>query len=166
HVARRPDANGNSTLYVTIQFMITTADGKTVFDIPPDEIVVKENDQIVKDLEIHTPKALEPLTTMLAIDISGSMADHHKMDEAKQAARVFLDRLDSKSQCGLVLFDHQLRDEERPSVERQRPTKQIDAARPRGGTAYLDATSKAIDMVKRAKGRRAVMLLTDGVDIN
>jgi VWFA-related protein len=166
HVARRPDDRGNSALYVTVQFMITRADGTPVFDVPPDEIVVKENDQIVKKLEVRPPTSLEPLTAMLAIDISGSMADHHKMDKSKEAAGVFLDRLDDKSQCGLILFDHLIRSREPPSSDRQRQRKQINAARPRGGTAYLDATSEAINMVQSAKGRKAVLLLTDGVDIN
>src|SRR5438105_9872739 len=63
HVFRRADALGNSTLYVTVQFTIARPDGTPVADVLPDEILVKENDQIVKDLEIHTPVSLEPLTT-------------------------------------------------------------------------------------------------------
>jgi len=166
HVARRPDARGNSTLFVTVQFTIANADGRPVPDVPPDEIVVKENDKIVKDLEVHTPTALEPLTTILAIDISGSMAEHRKMEKSKQAAEVFLGRLDNRSESGLILFDHQLRVKDKPSKDRERMRRSIEAAKPGGGTAYLDATADAVRMLRQAKGRKAVLLLTDGVDIN
>src|SRR5439155_10268692 len=39
-------------------------------------------------------------------------------------------------------------------------------ANPRGGTAYLDAAYHSIEQVKGSRGRRAVVLMTDGVDLN
>jgi VWFA-related protein len=42
----------------------------------------------------------------------------------------------------------------------------VAAAQPRGGTAYLDAAAAAIDMLKGARGRKAVLLMTDGMDLN
>ncbi|MGH7226439.1 MAG: VWA domain-containing protein, partial [Gemmataceae bacterium] len=41
-----------------------------------------------------------------------------------------------------------------------------DEARPLGGTAYLDAAAKSVEMLKGIPGRRAVVLMTDGVDMN
>jgi VWFA-related protein len=38
--------------------------------------------------------------------------------------------------------------------------------RPGGGTAYFDATSRAIQMLREARGRKAVLVMTDGVDLN
>ena len=35
-----------------------------------------------------------------------------------------------------------------------------------GGTAYLDATYKAVEMLGDVPGRKAVVLMTDGVDLN
>ena len=40
------------------------------------------------------------------------------------------------------------------------------AAKPMGGTAYLQATYEAVDMLGDVPGRRAVVLMTDGVDLN
>jgi VWFA-related protein len=166
YVARRPDPQGKSTLYVTIQFKVTGPDGQAAFDVSPDEIVVKEDGRRVSGLEIHLPAAREPLATVLAIDTSGSMAEHGKMGEAKQAARHFLDRLESKAECGLILFDHRLRVRERPSADLRRLRAVVDAAEPGGGTAYYDATAEAIGMLRGIKGRRAVLVMTDGVDLN
>src|SRR5262249_56454789 len=43
----------------------------------------------------------------------------------------------------------------------------ILAAAPDGGTAYLEATAMAItDMLKPVPGQKAIVLMTDGVDLN
>src|SRR5437588_5783631 len=163
YVARRTQ-EGRSTLFVTVQFRITR-DSQPAFDIQKNEIVVKENGQPVPNPEILPPN-LDLLTTVLAIDISGSMTEHGKMNEAKQAARAFLDQLKEPSKSGLILFDHKLRVKERPTADSNRLRPFIDAAKPGGGTAYLDATAEAIRMLRDVRGRRAVLLMTDGVDIN
>src|SRR5262245_54052253 len=85
-VVRRPNKDGQDTLYVSVQFLIRHPDGRPAYDVPPNEIIVREDGQVVNNVEIHTPTGLEPLTVVLAIDISGSMAEHGKIDEAKRAA--------------------------------------------------------------------------------
>jgi VWFA-related protein len=166
YVVRRPDARGKQTLFVTVRFKITRPDGQPANDVLPGEFVVTEDGRRVSDLEVHSPTASEPLTTVLAIDISGSMAEHGKIDEARKAAQLFLDRLDPRAACGLILFDHELRVREQPTTNRDRLRRLIDQAQPGGGTAYLDATADALAMLRPVKGRRAVLLLTDGVDLN
>jgi VWFA-related protein len=94
------------------------------------------------------------------------MKEHGKMEEAKGAARTFLDRLHEQAQSGLILFDHKLRNQEAPGADRNQLRRIIDATQPGGGTAYLDATAEALRMLGPIKGRRAVVLLTDGVDLN
>jgi VWFA-related protein len=135
--------------------------------------VVEEDHRRVGDLKVQTPSALDSLTTVLAIDISGSMAEHGKMEQAKQAANRFLDRLHSRADCGLILFDHELRVRKPPAgqlqqfaTNRQQLRQFIHNAQPGGGTAYLDATAEALTMLRGTKGRKAVVLLTDGVDLN
>src|SRR5581483_8249484 len=95
------------------------------------------------------------------------------MEEAKKAARAFLDHLDAKADTGLILFDHELRvveppvrDPARIKEHRAKLRRLIDGAQPGGGTAYLDATIKAVQMLKGIVGRRAVLLMTAGVDMN
>jgi VWFA-related protein len=165
YVARRNDPSGASRLFVTIHFIITR-DGKPTTEVEPEEIVVSEDGRPVTDLEVHAPRSNEPLTSVLAFDTSGSMAEHGKWPEAQGAARTFLDLLDPRADCGLVLFDHELRVKEKPRMDRSRIRHAVDEAEPRGGTAYFDATAEALSMLKDARGRRAVVLLTDGVDLN
>jgi VWFA-related protein len=172
------DAAGERPLYVTAQFKIVGADnGGDATDVTKEDIVVTEEGKPVADLEILQPR-VEKLTTVLAMDISGSMqaksqAGRPKIDEAKDAARIFLDSLHDKADTGLILFDHLVRLREAPGkdvgrfAEHRKHVRQlIDAAKPSGGTAYLDAASEAIKMIKPYPGRRAVLVMTDGVDMN
>jgi VWFA-related protein len=157
---------GKPTLYVSIEFKITRADGEAATEVLPGEIRVKEDGRPVQELEIQSPRSAEPLTTVLAIDKSGSMTEHGKIAEAKRAATQFLERLHGQARCGLVLFDHDVRRQLMPSRDRSSLVRQVQSVSPGGGTAYLDATSSALAMLRGVRGRRAVVLLTDGVDLN
>jgi VWFA-related protein len=169
YVSRRSDLP-NNPLYITVQFKIAWADerraGESPPDVPKDEIKITENRRPITKLEIHAPASREALTTVLAMDISGSMAAPGKMEKSKQAANLFLDKLDAKTKCGLILFDHRLRSLERPGNNRLLLKDLIGRTQPLGGTAYLDATAEAVRMVRQAGGRRAVLVMTDGVDLN
>jgi VWFA-related protein len=176
------ERDGRQALYITVQFKIyrVNGDGSTgpvVTDVPKEEIVVKEDGVRVADVEITQPLT-QKLTTVLAIDMSGSMASRGKMDEAKKAAQTFLGKLDAKADTGLVLFDHEvaLNDPSRVRPPARQPARfaqhrrelaaLINAVQPRGGTAYLDATVEAVNMLRGVEGRKAVVLMTDGVDMN
>jgi VWFA-related protein len=167
------DQGGKRSRMVSLQFQITrSSDGGVVVSVPKDEIVVEEDGVKVAGLEIFQPRA-HKLTTVLAIDISGSMARSSKMEQAKQAALAFLDRLDERADVGLILFDHQIkvaeppaRDAARQKEHRDKLREIIREAKPQGGTAYIDATVRAVEMLKGITGRRAVVLMTDGVDMN
>jgi VWFA-related protein len=168
------ERDGRKALFIKAQFRITHADdGKVATNINKDEIVVKEDGGRVADLEIFAPRGGDKLTTVMALDTSGSMIEHHKIDEARRAANVFLDHLGAKADTGLILFNHELYLNERPALDpaqfaehRGLLRQRISGAKPGGGTAWIDATSAAIEMLKGMDGRRAVILMTDGVDLN
>ena len=167
------ERQGKSALYVTVKFKILRPDGQLATDVGKDEIIVEEDRRRVADLEIFQPRSLDALTTVLAMDISGSMEKSDKLATAKKAAQLFLDKLHVKTDCGLILFDHEMRvaeppvgDPERVTPHREKLREIIQSAQPLGGTAYLDATAKAIDMMRGFRGRKAVLVMTDGVDLN
>ncbi len=167
------EQNGQPALYVTVQFRILRADGQVADDVAKEHLVVEEDGRRVTELQIHRPDSLDPLTTFLALDISGSMAQGGKMDQAKQAARLFLDRLHPRADSGLLFFDHVVRKPfppaggpEKIAAHRRVLQDWIRQAAPAGGTAYLDATAAAVEQLKTVRGRRAVVVLTDGVDLN
>jgi VWFA-related protein len=172
NVVTSREKDGKKGLYVTLHFKVRRGkDGPVAEDVAKNEIAVEEDGRRVTDLEIFQPRA-QGLTTVLAMDVSGSMASNHKIDEARKAANAFLDKLDVQSDSGLILFDHRLLVKESPgrdpsqfAAHRALLHQKINDAKPGGGTAYLDATDEALHMLKEVKGRKAVILMTDGVDM-
>jgi VWFA-related protein len=170
-VTTRPH-NGSNALFVTLRFCIRDNAKRIATDIAKDEIRVAEDGLPVTALEVTAP-AGEPLKTVLALDISGSMAAESKWPCAQEATRTFLAGLDPRSDSGLILFDHEIRVREAPELgrgdysgHRDAIRRLVAAAHPGGGTAYLDAAAVGVDMLKEVAGRKAVVLMTDGVDMN
>src|SRR5262245_19084624 len=154
------DKSGKSSIYVAVQFKITRPDGQLAYNVRKDEIVIEADGRRITDLDIQQPTAQGHLSDALALDVSGSMAGGGKLDQAKQAARIFHDRLQARPDCGLVLFEHQIKqilapiaDPQQLDAHRGRLRSLIDGARPAGGTAYLDAAAEALGMLRGCKGR-------------
>jgi VWFA-related protein len=174
--------DGKQFRQVNLNVTVTRAtDGVIVTDLPKTEIVVEEDGVPVANLDV-IPPATQKLTVVLAIDVSGSMARGGKMEQARAAALAFLKKLDKRADVGLILFDHEAPakdpksgarfiqppagDPDKVSDNRERVKAMIEAAQPQGGTAYIDATIQAVRMLKGIKGRKIILLMTDGVDMN
>jgi Ca-activated chloride channel family protein len=105
---------------------------------------------------------------MICIDTSGSMRARDvsptRWEAARAAARAFIDAVPPGTHVGIVSFSS-------GANIIQPPTDDLDAARdaldrippPNGGTAIGDALEAAATQLP-AKGRRAIVLLTDGVN--
>jgi VWFA-related protein len=171
------ERHGEEGLFITLQFKVLRLTDDSLADVDKDDIVIRENGEKVAELELFAPRAA--LTTVLAMDISGSMANASpatgikKIDEAKKAAGVFLDHLSANSETGLILFDHEMKVKEPPlrdkahyAEHRRKVRELIETAQPAGGTAYLDAAAEGVEMLRDIAGRRAVVIMTDGVDMN
>ncbi len=155
-----------------------------------EEIVITEDGREVKRLKVASLRA-EDLTVVLCMDVSGSMAKVDKptdssaapvkrIDAARKAAEDFLKSLSPRTDVGLILFDHRVprkgealaatrlrepaRDKSRLAEHRQDVLEVVRNAKEDGGTAYLDATAEAVRMLQGIKGRRAVVVMTDGID--
>jgi VWFA-related protein len=162
------DKEGNEKLFINVKFAITL-DGNKVERVGDDfKLVIEENGRPVKTVDVPKPAAPEDLSVLLAIDTSGSMKEHGRMPQARAAAETFLRKLSPHSDCGLILFDHEIRLKLAPVLTREPLLEQIRVVQPRGGTAYLDAASGGVLMLAGtpAGRERAVVLLTDGIDLN
>jgi Mg-chelatase subunit ChlD len=158
--------NGNAILMVKVRFTITRQ-GESANVGADYKILIEEDGRPAATVDVPRATVSEDLSTVLVVDISGSMAYGKRMEQTQAAARVFFQNLPPLADAGLILFDHELRVVEPLRKDRQPLLDQIAKARPGGGTAYLDATAKAIEMLAGIQGReRAVVVMTDGVDLN
>jgi VWFA-related protein len=172
---------GQQGIWWSIKFKIARHGGKADEPGKESQVVVRHDKREVARLDVPAPKMSEELSAVLAIDISGSMArdvqgnkeNNKRIDQARIAARSFIQRLPGRADCGLILFDHEIQPDEQvpPSRDRKRLLEIVNEMQPRGGTAYLDAAKVGIQMLAdpkaRNKGReKAVVIMTDGIDLN
>jgi VWFA-related protein len=163
------DEKGNPGLFINVRFTVTLEAGAKDDGGADYKLLIEEDGHKVKEVEVPRPTPVEDLSVMLALDTSGSMKERNRMAQAKAAAEVFLQRLPATSECGLILFDHEIRPPVLdPARDRAPVATGVRDVQPRGGTAYLDATGRGIAVLSSAPTHRerAVVLLTDGVDLN
>jgi VWFA-related protein len=133
------------------------------------KVIVEEEGQRVAEKDVARPTPNEDLSAVLAMDQSGSMSQSNRMVQARGAAKVFFEKLPRGADCGLILFDHTIRVELPPGSQRKKLRDEIEKAQPLGGTAYLDACARAIELLSprgNVRRQRAVVVMTDGVDLN
>jgi len=103
-----------------------------------------------------------PLDLVLAIDISGSMAD--SLEDVKAAVKLFLSKLRPGDAATLLGFnDTPFIVAEREKDQRTRE-EAVGLLSSWGGTALYDATVLSVDMVSRESGRKGIVLFSDGDD--
>lgn len=103
--------------------------------------------------------ALEVVT---AVDVSGSMTD--AMPVLKQSVKGFLAALRPADQVSLLAFNDNIFSLARASTDVSARGKAIDKLEAWGGTALYDVTVKATETLGRQRGRRALVIFTDGED--
>lgn len=161
--------NQEGQLLITVRFKIHVSGDSTEDLSGSYKVVIEEDGRRVREADVPRPKPVDDLTAMLVMDTSGSMKEHGRMPQARAAADLFLSKLSAQATCGLILFDHEIRPPVMgPVLDRQQLRQPIHQVGPRGGTAYLDATAAAIAMLAKSRrsSNRAVVLMTDGLDLN
>lgn len=108
----------------------------------------------------------EPVSIAFMLDLSGSMRQMDKLLHAKEAIRFFVDALEPKDQFALIGFaDQQVAWITDFTKERERFLLRLSVQEGYGQTALHDAVAAAPGLVdERLAGRKAIVLITDGVD--
>jgi Ca-activated chloride channel homolog len=105
-----------------------------------------------------------PLTTMLLIDISGSMNVGGKLDGAKTAAKAYVDQMRPEDQAGLIAFDTHDNYVQKLTQDHTALKNAIDSLKAGTDTAMYNALIDAEAALKDVSGRKAIITLTDGLD--
>jgi len=155
------DVIRTETSLVTIHANVVSRDGKPAPAIRQEDFSVYEDD--VKQEIAYFETVDRPFTVILLID--SSMSVQGQLAEIVKAARVLVDKLRPDDQLVVVTFDAMVKEELKLTKIRdlQRQWIQIE---PHGGTRVYDAVDfAASEYLPRLPGRKAVVLLTDGVDL-
>jgi VWFA-related protein len=129
-------------------------------DLSREDLVVFE-DGVEQKIETFQ-EATAPLSMVLVLDSSGSM--RRASEQVVAAATTFVEALRPEDSLGLLTFADKVDVAHAITTNRQNTVQTLSEYRAEGGTALYDALCDSLLMLKGLKGRRAVVILTDGRD--
>jgi VWFA-related protein len=150
---------------VTVYISVTDSSGNPV-GIDPSTIQLTENGKVMQPTFTGGGKegGVGPLTTMLVMDVSGSMDKNGKIDGAKAAAKAYVDQMRPGDQAGIITFNTKAQDIQAITQDHDTLNKAIDGIKTGGNTAMYDALMAAETALKDVQGRKAIITVTDGLD--
>jgi VWFA-related protein len=143
-------------------FVTVLKDGKPFSGLTAADFRVREDEVDQQPLTVESQ--LPPLSVVIAIDNSGSMRP--RLAQTRDAAKSFLDLLAPADSVQVIGFAQQVKVLGPMSSNRATAAKAIALTSARGNTALYDALFASVDLLKDRPGRKAVVLLSDGVDDN
>jgi Ca-activated chloride channel family protein len=137
----------------------------------PERVLALPEPRVLNRIKTTWREDRKPANVMLVLDVSGSMAEESRLQNAKDGLRVFFDEVSPNDRLGLIAFSDQirllvpLRDRFEKTEEKLRLYVQNLLAD--GGTAVYDATEMGLRSVRALDDPtriNAVVVLTDGED--
>lgn len=140
---------------------VTLEGPPNVLDVPAPDVIasIQQSWSFVK----------KQADVMLLVDISGSM-EGEKLEQAKQAAELFIQEMEPTNRLGLALFNDgvELRIPlENVETVRQQMLSNVRGLRAGGGTALNVAVRETVELMNEESDQeriRAVVILSDGAD--
>lgn len=153
---------------VTVYISATNAAGEPV-GVDPSQIQVYENGQLMQLADVQgggeaVGQESIPVTTMLVMDISGSMDKNNKLAAAKDAAKSYVAQMRPGDQAGLITYDTQVYTIQPITNDTAALTNAIDGLKTGSDTAMYNALVQAEKALEGVSGRKAIIVLTDGLD--
>jgi len=149
-----------------VVFSATAVDGKgrPVTDLRREDFRILEEGRAQPIAHFHGGRGLAA-RILLLVDASGSMSEEQKVANARWAAARILEALSPEDQVAVAGFDSRYWGVVAFTRDREAVRKGIESITPFGSTALHDALDKgARDIASHGEGRRAVVILTDGID--
>lgn len=153
---------------VTVYVSATNAAGEPV-GIDASTIQIFENGQQMQLVDVQgggeaVGEESIPITTMLVMDISGSMDKNDKLAAAKEAAKSYVNQMRPGDQAGLITYDTQVYTVQTITTDTAALISAIDGLKTGSDTAMYNALAEAEKALEGVSGRKAVIVLTDGLD--
>ena len=152
-----------TTNLVTIPVRVIDERGRYVYDMRSQEFRIFE-EGVEQQVAFFAPVE-SPFTVLLMLDISDSTESSLK--DIKDAAFTFISQLKPNDSVIIAVFDSRLNVLAQPTSDRRELRTLLDGIKPGGGTRLYDALDLiAKRLLPQIKERKAIVLFTDGVDID
>ena len=129
-------------------------------ELSREDLVVFE-DGVEQKIETFQ-EATSPVSMVLALDSSGSMK--RASEQVVAAAAAFVGALRPEDSMGMLMFADKVDVVHAITTNRANSYEALATYKAEGGTALYDALCDSLLMLKGLKGRRAVVVLSDGRD--
>src|SRR6185369_1680575 len=107
-------------------------------------------------------KVAAPFHVVLMLDTSSSTKDH--LTKIQNAAYAFVQQLQPVDRVKIISFDDKIRELNEFTSDREVLRTAINSTRPGEGTKVYDAFEIAMNTLRKIRGRRAIVLFSDGMD--
>jgi tight adherence protein B len=148
---------------VTVYVSVTDANGEPV-GVDASQLVLQENGVTIVPDQMQGIGEIGPLTTMLVMDVSGSMLSAEKLKAAKVVAKDYVNQMRPGDQAGLIKFNTEAKLVQDITQDKEALIAAIDSLSAQGDTAMYDAVKQAVEILNPIAGRKAIIALTDGLD--
>lgn len=150
------------TSLVTVPVVATTAQGNYVPDLRQEEFNITEDGAQQEVAFFATVSA--PFHVVLMLDTSASTQE--KLKSIQQAGASFVEQLQPADRVKVISFDNELRELSDFTNDRAALTNAIYRTVSGKGTRLYDAFEMALNSISTIKGRKAIVLFSDGVDFH
>lgn len=158
--ARTDETIRIDTSLVTLPVIASDRQNRYVADLKREDFTLAEDG--VKQEIVFFAAIEEPINVVLMLDTSSSTME--KLGQIQQAANHFVGQLKPADRIKVISFDDEVREQSGFTSDRRELQLAINRARPGEGTKLYDAVRVAIGSLSSLTGRKAIVLLTDGVD--
>ena len=106
-----------------------------------------------------------PISMALTIDCSENIPGQ-KITDAKNAAIEFVNNMNNNDEGAIISFNQQVTVDQTFTSDKNLLINAINSLVAQGGTAIYDAIIESVNQTSLQSGRKAIILLTDGMDAN
>lgn len=151
---------------INVWVQVTDAAGNPVSTVPDSDFTLLEAGQPVEIKEVFQAGEQGAVSTVLAIDRSGSMVepDPGKIAAAKAAAKTFVELMRPEDMAAIIAFNTQVDVIQPLTSDKAALSSAIDSIEAFSDTAMYDALATSISTLGQVQGRRVVIVLSDGLD--
>jgi VWFA-related protein len=150
------------SLFPNVKLFVSVLDasGKMIRGLGDKDFAIKEDE--VEQSPVKVDTQLPSIATAMVLDTSGSMKN--AIADVKQAAATFVDNVRKEDEVLLIDFSDKVKVVQNFTTDKTPLKIAIGAIRARGNTALYDAIFAATKSFGDKKGRKVVIVLTDGKD--
>jgi von Willebrand factor type A domain len=145
---------------VTVPLIANDSNGMYITDLREEEFAILE-DGVAQQIAFFG-KVAASFHVVLMLDTSSSTQD--KLRDIQQAAFTFVQQLQDADRVKVISFDDKVNDLNEFTSDREILRSAIYKTKSGQGTKVYDAVELALNTIRKIRGRKAIVIFTDGMD--